>query len=685
MANIATLTISVVANTKTATKNVNGLVTAAGKADKGVNRSLTGISNGLKNMAKVAAVSTLAVGVAFGGLVKSSIDSASDLSESQNKVIVVFEDSAQSVLDFSKTTASALGISQSAALEAAGVYGNLFTSLGLNEKAAAGMSTELITLSADLASFNNLAPDIVLDKLRAGLTGEVEPLKTLGISFNQATLEAKIFELGLASTKDEITESDKITARYSLILEQTAKAQGDFAATSMGLANATRRVQARFDDFRANLGQKLLPVVEPLVNNFLALAESILPKIVSIFNSKFLPVVIKASEFMGKLGMAFSLFTNGSIRQGVTQAVGAFGLFDKFSAEDIRAPLQTVISLFEGDFPSAAEFAKEALLGFLDNIKEFAKEKFDLAVTWVIDDLIPLAMETFGKAVVVSQQLFSLAATWVINDLIPLAQEKFTLLLAWIDEKKLEIKIAIQEIDPATIDALRPIAGIILGIAAAFIFYKTAMTGIALGQALIAIASGAALAISPLLLLSAAVGVLVFVIVQFGEDAKVALINLIGLFELQFPRLSQMFTDFGNSILNIDWANIGSNIINGIKSGLEMRIPALKQSFIDAGANMLSGIKGFLGINSPSMLLFKEVGVPAGQGIEMGLQSHMAGFDSTMNTAISGATQGGQPQSGGGGMTLQSGAIVVNNAVPETGSQSVDKSLRNLSFLGGTT
>jgi hypothetical protein len=59
----------------------------------------------------------------------------------------------------------------------------------------------------------------------------------------------------------KLTEGEKVQARYAIILEQTAKAQGDFARTSDGVANQQRTLQARLEDTSAAFGQRLLPIV----------------------------------------------------------------------------------------------------------------------------------------------------------------------------------------------------------------------------------------------------------------------------------------------------------------------------------------------------------------------------------------------------------------------------------------
>ena len=51
--------------------------------------------------------------------------------------------------------------------------------------------TSLRPLAADLASFNNIDPTEALDKLRSGLVGEAEPLRSVGVLLNEAAVQAK--------------------------------------------------------------------------------------------------------------------------------------------------------------------------------------------------------------------------------------------------------------------------------------------------------------------------------------------------------------------------------------------------------------------------------------------------------------------------------------------------------------
>lgn len=217
----------------------------------------------------------------FTDAVKKSLDAASDLNESISKTEVVFGKSAALVKEFAETSATSLGQSKQVALEAAGTFGNLFTSLKIGQEPAAHMSTALVKLASDLASFNNIDPTQALEKLRAGITGETEPLKSLGIAMNETAVKAKALELGLKPVGGQLSEQQKIAARYAIILEQSGNAQGDFARTAEGAANAQRIFAAQIDDLYAKFGQTFLPILTQgisvltgLIERFRALPES---------------------------------------------------------------------------------------------------------------------------------------------------------------------------------------------------------------------------------------------------------------------------------------------------------------------------------------------------------------------------------------------------------------------------
>ena len=260
----------------------NGLDSASKHADrssKSMIRSFSQIGKGVAvGVGAISAVAVATAGVA-AYLMTKTIGPASDLQETISKVNVVFGEQADAILAYADDAATAMGMTRNEALSAAGTYGNLFRSMNITTGKSAEMSKGLVTLAADLASFNNMDPTAVLDKLRSGLSGETEPLKSLGININQVVLEQKALTMGLWNGVGPLNAAAKAQASYALILEQTSLAQGDFARTSAGLANQQRILKATVGDLKASMGTALLPAVQEVMS-FLNMLAPLITNIV---------------------------------------------------------------------------------------------------------------------------------------------------------------------------------------------------------------------------------------------------------------------------------------------------------------------------------------------------------------------------------------------------------------------
>lgn len=203
----------------------------------------------------------------IAGLGKA-MDSAADLGESLNKTKVVFGQQARAIIRWSKDSATAIGLSRTSALDAAGGYGAMFIALGLNEKASGKMSMSLVKLAADMASLHNQDPTEMLDKIRAGMSGEMEPLKRFGIVLSETEVGLHAVKEGIAQEGEEMTNQQKIQARYSLLMQQAATSQGDFARTAESLPNQQRILRAQLENTAASIGERLIPIGLKLATMF---------------------------------------------------------------------------------------------------------------------------------------------------------------------------------------------------------------------------------------------------------------------------------------------------------------------------------------------------------------------------------------------------------------------------------
>ena len=237
-------------------------VVVAGDSKK-LRKSLGNAKQSLADFSKKVGQVGVAAGVAFAGLGAKSVGLAVDFEESLSKAQQIFGDAAKGIEANAKGAASAVGLSQAEFLEAASSFGVFGKAAGLTGGDLATFSDDLVTVAADVASFNNLKPEEALTKLQAGLRGSNEPSQSIGVLINAAGVEAKALEMGLADANGEISEGNKIMARQALILEQLGKqgALGDFERTSGGLANQMRILKARFKNVGIEIGRKLLPLV----------------------------------------------------------------------------------------------------------------------------------------------------------------------------------------------------------------------------------------------------------------------------------------------------------------------------------------------------------------------------------------------------------------------------------------
>ena len=188
---------------------------------------------------------------------------ASDYEENLNKIDVAFGDSSQTVKDWANTASVEFGLSKVQATDAASAFGALGKGIGLTDTEAAGMSTTLAGLSADLGSYFNVGVDESSKALEGIFTGESEALKKFGVVMTDTNLKQFAADQGLVWS--QMSQTEKTMLRYQFVLDKTKDAQGDFSRTSDGTANSTKIFQASLQDLGTTIGTNLLPIITPII------------------------------------------------------------------------------------------------------------------------------------------------------------------------------------------------------------------------------------------------------------------------------------------------------------------------------------------------------------------------------------------------------------------------------------
>jgi hypothetical protein len=260
---------------------VKGFQSIGNAAEKELGKAESKLDKVGANMTKFGAGAMAFAGVAFAGFTKLA-DGASDLNESLNAVDVTFGAASDGILQLSEDAAKAAGLSRKE-------FNGLAVQFASFAKTVAGdggdvVSTvdEMTRRAADFASVMNLEVAEAARIFQSSLAGETEPIKKFGIDLSAAAVGAYAVANGISASANSMTEAEKVTARYGLLMESTAHMQDDFVNTSDGLANSQRILKAELENLRDEIGAGLLPIfqqVTSMVGNVVGAFSSLSPEV----------------------------------------------------------------------------------------------------------------------------------------------------------------------------------------------------------------------------------------------------------------------------------------------------------------------------------------------------------------------------------------------------------------------
>jgi hypothetical protein len=234
------------------------------------------------NIAKVTAGIGIGLGVAIASQIKPAIDAASDLSEAVNAVDVVFGDAAKGIYKLGENAARGLGLSKTELYGMATQFSSFAKTIAGEGGNLVGVVDTITTRGADFASVFNIDVSEALGKFQSGLAGQSEPLREYGIDLSAATVLAHALETGIFDGVGAMTESEKVQARYSVLMKQTDIVTGDFANTSGSLANQQKTLTAELENTRAEIGTKFMPVMVEIQGYIL---ETVIPAFMEFYEA----------------------------------------------------------------------------------------------------------------------------------------------------------------------------------------------------------------------------------------------------------------------------------------------------------------------------------------------------------------------------------------------------------------
>jgi hypothetical protein len=292
--------------------------------------------------AKGAAIALAAVGIFK--VSKALVDAASEAAEVQNKFDVVFAGLNDTAEETALNLAQNYGLARTESKNLLANTADLLNGFGLSKDASLDLSNGVQQLAVDLASFQNLQGGAARasEILTKGLLGETEGLKSLGIAINQTELKAFAESQGLVF--EELSKAEKAQLTYTLALQQSGNALGDYARSSDSFANVQRQISASFDDLKVVLGQEILPIfadvaiiIRDLIQSFtdgiskggefrdaFLLLGAVVRKLANLFINQYIAYFNEFKDAIGELASEFGdAESKADILSVVLNTVGA--------------------------------------------------------------------------------------------------------------------------------------------------------------------------------------------------------------------------------------------------------------------------------------------------------------------------------------------------------------------------
>lgn len=551
------------------------------------------------------------------------VHEAALLQESMSLTAQIFGESAQTVIAWAREMSASYLLSTSELLTHTGLLTKMLEQTGIDAETAFPMVQKLVERGTDLAlMYNKEVPD-ALAKFKSGLSDNIRPLREFGVFLDQATVKAKAIEMGLiestvssakleqatiklseaqknavavleeyGSESDEyrkalnqvdlatealdktmqgkvgtLDTASKIQAKYALLLEQTAYAEGFAATEANNWMFVQHELTAVWKNFLAEAILPILPLLAQLLQyiiRFIKWSNDLSPAIKYVVFA-LLAMVAVLGPLLMIVGMVIMVI--GSL----VTIIGALGA--------ALVPVLVVLAVLMTLFALLAVTVAGAVIGALLYWHFFSDE-----ITAVFEYL---------------KELFTTVWTGILE------------FLRAAQEQAIEvIRVAWDIISTL----FRTYFGIILGLLSAFLFAITGDTEMAM-QVLKDVFGQAWENIKGLW-------------EQYGtalvENVKLMWNNIVEAVKEAVPRMLQAAKDGWNqvkeSVKAIDWSAVGRSIIDGIAQGIKSGVGALVAAARAAAQAAYNAAMALLRGNSPSML-FAEVGESMMQGMALGIAS----------------------------------------------------------------
>lgn len=236
-----------------------------------IKTGLKTVGNLMANIAKTAINAAKKV----GQFAVEAIDLAKDMEETKSKVSAVFGPEGQKEIEEWASNASHdFHTTKQAAMESVSAFGNILLNMGMASQEAQKYSQDLVLVAAAQADFNNMDTGEVLDKIQSALAGNYKGLQSLGIVLKETDITERALLATGKEKAEQLTDLEKKQAALQIITEKSSFAVEKYKENSGSLVSMQGELQAKLQDVKTEIGERLYPVAESLFNKIIDFTNS---------------------------------------------------------------------------------------------------------------------------------------------------------------------------------------------------------------------------------------------------------------------------------------------------------------------------------------------------------------------------------------------------------------------------
>lgn len=209
----------------------------------------------------------------LGNVVGGFVNESNAYIENMNLFAVSMGKSAEKAMEFVNNFSNILNVDPSNVMRYMGMFNSLAEGFGIASDKAYIMSKNLTQLSYDMSSYLNIPIDQAMQKIKSGFSGEIEPMRAVGIALDQATLQETAYALGINKRVTEMTRAQKTELLYYQMMTRTTKMQNDMARTLITPANAMRILQEQFTLLARAIGNIFIPILMKVIPYVMVLTK----------------------------------------------------------------------------------------------------------------------------------------------------------------------------------------------------------------------------------------------------------------------------------------------------------------------------------------------------------------------------------------------------------------------------